>query len=1223
MSKKTTTRKTTVKKDIDRDIKQLTDYQHAIKFVDYHIGKTVAENEERIIVKPDGNAELMIVYNRIKALEQIINEPLTNAMDNSVRPQKPAQTYIKIQVFNDPAKDNFGIITIENNGRGIPLKKLDSGLWSVQVAFSELKSGSNYETTERRVAGQYGLGVKLTNIFSDYFKVENIDMDSETKYTQVFKSTGKELVVEEPTIEELKTKPETGMVKITFRPNYKFFIQKAGIPFDKGTIKQLVNNVFYYCSNRAYEMAFTVPNNTVSFNDKTVPIKSFEKYINLIFKNKSEFVFDSNSETKWEVGMSHGLGLDRNAITFINGVQVKEGKHLDYFVGKYIAFIKDKFKNRQDLTNAKIKNEVFFFMNIKVMNPEFSDQIKENLTKYDTEPSFTALPKFFDAFFEKAYKKLKLKDIYAANVNDLVLDELEKNLAKQKKKKKSSFSSKHTDPDPNVPKKDRILIIVEGNSALTTAESALRSQLPNPERFGLYALRGKLLNPLQKPKKLAKSEGIQELLEYIGITVDRKGSGSGKDARKSLNFHKLIIMTDQDVDGFHIRGLLINLINFVSPKLLSDQDFNFIHILSTPIIRVTPKVRATKDEKKSRSRNNVPISFYTEQDYVLWAEENKEILSRYETLYFKGLAGMTEEISEEIFTNFEEFLTEVIYDKHSQTDIFKAFGKDTSLRKNWLNEYEFDDYVNLKEVREITISDILNKQLIHFEQANNIRNLPSLYDGLKPSQRKIIFASIDMNINSGTKVADLASKISSSTSYHHGPTSLEDTLKGMGSCFTGNNLNLMIPTSKVSGFGSRWKPNSKDMASSRYTFVKLNNIVNILFPKIDNNFLEFLEDDGLKIEPKYYVPIIPLVFIFGVNGIGTGWSTSIPPLNIYNIIKVIKKIISGNLIGKINDDELEELLIEHFDLWIEGFTGKIVMDKSSETGMTSERIKYFLIGNYTYNKTNGEFMFVDPPPFTETIKPLGRSAFSGKSEDDDDDKKKEKGTRGKANKIASFFVDGDVRLIVDSKTEMSFKGIVKTAYRSDFAKLENGLANEVSLLNSINMCYTVGFGNINVIQDNYSVLTVNYFRDVFKEWFIKRQEIYHKRYAMMIKNLKRIIVLANNRYRFIKMIIDEKLVIKNLPNVEAQKLLEKNNFDKDEGTYNYLLSMPIWSFTKEKLEELKKKIEKAEKDLADLEKRKPNDFWIEELDNLTEALVEMYKARKELVSRKEKKGKKT
>ncbi|CAL1171013.1 unnamed protein product [Cladocopium goreaui] len=189
------------------------------------------------------------------------------------------------------------------------------------------------------------------------------------------------------------------------------------------------------------------------------------------------------------------------------------------------------------------------------------------------------------------------------------------------------------------------------------------------------------------------------------------------------------------------------------------------------------------------------------------------------------------------------------------------------------------------------------------------RSVPSLVDGFKPSQRKVLFCAFKKRLRHDIKVG----YISEQSAYHHGEVcpnmsgwrndnggrrcvaamrlvSLENTIVNLAQNFVGsNNTNLLVPSGQ---FGTRLQ-GGKDHAAARYIYTRLNHVTRVLFQQDDDHVLSYLEEEGLSIEPQWYCPILPMVLVNGAEGIGVGWSTSIPNYNPRDIIRNIRKMLRG------------------------------------------------------------------------------------------------------------------------------------------------------------------------------------------------------------------------------------------------------------------------------------------------------------------------------------------
>jgi DNA topoisomerase-2 len=171
------------------------------------------------------------------------------------------------------------------------------------------------------------------------------------------------------------------------------------------------------------------------------------------------------------------------------------------------------------------------------------------------------------------------------------------------------------------------------------------------------------------------------------------------------------------------------------------------------------------------------------------------------------------------------------------------------------------------DIDEIPFSDFINKELILFSMADNVRSIPSVADGLKPGQRKVIWGCFKRKLKKEIKVAQLVGYISEVAAYHHGEASLTMTIVNLAQDYVGsNNVNLLLPNGQ---YGTR-DMGGKDHASARYIFTELGALTRTVFNPDDGPLLTYLKEDNDWIEPEYYMPVIPMLLVNGAEGIGTG-----------------------------------------------------------------------------------------------------------------------------------------------------------------------------------------------------------------------------------------------------------------------------------------------------------------------------------------------------------------
>jgi DNA topoisomerase-2 len=448
-----------------------------------------------------------------------------------------------------------------------------------------------------------------------------------------------------------------------------------------------------------------------------------------------------------------------------------------------------------------------------------------------------------------------------------------------------------------------------------------------------------------------KNEEIVNIKKILGLQQGK----TYKDTSE-LRYKGIIIMADQDVDGFHIKGLLINFIHFFWPSLIQTGDFIFS--LQTPI------VKAIKGKEA--------IEFYNLTEYNNWKEKNN--ISSYRIKYYKGLGTSTKEEAKQYFTGLEEKLLRYPYENTNgatdnikipdETENFKsglteqssetvkkttkktvdydsdeddedenvvttvtrkynddtteaitlAFEKDRSNdRKAWLMSNDKKKIIP-QPGKNISIPNFINKEMILFSYDDCDRSLPSVCDGLKPSQRKVLYGTFLKKLytpSSEIRVSQLAAFVSEKTAYHHGEASVVGTIVKMAQDFVGsNNINVLVPSGQ---FGTRCAGGS-DHASARYIQTYITpQITRSIYKIEDDAILNYLDDDGQEIEPEWFIPILPMILVNGTKGIGTGFSTTVP--------KYSPKEIAENLIAMMDNKTSD---IVELKPWYKDFKGTIL-----------------------------------------------------------------------------------------------------------------------------------------------------------------------------------------------------------------------------------------------------------------------------------------------------------
>ena len=769
------------------------------------------------------------------------------------------------------------------------------------------------------------------------------------------------------------------------------------------------------------------------------------------------------------------------------------------------------------------------------------------------------------------------------------------------------------------------------------------------DAFGCFPLRGKLLNVREcSTHKILKNQEIQYLMKILGIKI-----GETYTDVKNLRYGSILIMTDQDVDGSHIKGLIINFIHTFWPSLIKLN--GFMRQFITPILKA--------------SKGKEVKSFYTIPEYEKWVKSMKNNVKGWKIKYYKGLGTSSNKEAQEYFANIQRHRIDFEYkDERDDESIDMAFNKKKAEeRKNWLMNFDPNTPPLNLDVSKISYNKFINRELILFSMYDNQRSIPSVCDGLKPSERKILFGCFKRNLREEIKVAQLVGYISEHTAYKHGEQSLAGTIVAMAQNFVGsNNINLLMPNGQ---FGTRNK-GGKDCASSRYIFTELNKVTRHLFNQNDSPLMDYIFEEGQKIEPKWYLPIIPMILVNGCEGIGTGWRSQLPCFNPHEIIQSLKSKLKGKGFLSLQP-------------WYKGYQGEIIENKDNKG-------HYIVTGQYHWDEENPKKVIITEIPikkWTEDYKYflqelMGIEIISRNNEENN--RKKGKGNGRKKSQDKSNNED-------EEKQKKKKKEIIVEDLRENHTY--NRVCFEVTLLDeyakkfkqddelfkkTFNLTSTINIKNMVLFSPEGKLKKYNSIEEILQTFYDLRLNYYVLRKEYMISLLKKEVATLSNKARFIKMVIKRKkravlvnelyelkfdtqtmlnekkqktkeelhreIELQNNTNIEDENSINVNEgnsiSDNDENSehknkkneikpkvpikeYDYLLNMNLWSLTQEKIEELLKQKELKEKELETLEKTEVETLWDNDLDNLEEELTKYEKMEEEdrLLAQKLNKGK--
>lgn len=1134
------------KKTVEEIFVKKTPLEHIFDLPDTYIGSIENTDLDTWIYDESKNKFTYKNIKYIPGLYKIFDEVLVNAIDQHVRIENDTNVKYKVTEIKVNINQNDNCISVYNNGIGIPIvEHQEHKIYIPELIFGQLLTSSNYDKDEKKITGgKNGYGAKLANIFSKKFKITTVDHEKKLKYEQVFENNMKEK--NKPNISKCNEKPYT---IIEFYPD----LERFGIDkINDDTISLMKKRVIDCTSN-------TNKNVNVYLNEDKIDCKSLDKYVSYYFDNDIEKVSEEIND-RWEVSMVVNPDTKFEQVSFVNGIStMKGGKHVDYIVNgltkKIQTYISTKGYKRKkmELKQVHLKDNIFIFVKSTIENPSFDSQIKDYLTTPSSKFGSTCI--FSDKFIEKVLKTSLID-------RAIKLNDFKDNLGLQKigGKKTSNVRGIEKLDDANKAGTNEslkcTLILTEGDSAKALAIAGL--SVIGRDHYGVFPLRGKLLNVRDiNMKKITDNHEISSLVKIIGLKFSKKKDDNDpENIMKDLRYGKVLILTDADVDGSHIKGLLINLFSVFWPELLNIP--GFLMSLATPIIKA--------------KKNKTVEEFYTLTEFETW-KNTIENLKQWNIKYYKGLGTSTSEEAKEYFTNIENKNIKYLNgeDKILDTDILKsthkielAFDKKKSEdRKIWLKSYDKTNIIEQTQ-KNVNFHEFIDKELIHFSDYDCKRSIPNMLDGLKPSLRKIMFSCLKRNLKKEIKVSQLAGYVSENSAYHHGEQSLYDSIIGLAQNFVGsNNIELLEPKGQ---FGTRLE-NGKDSASPRYIFTNLTEISTHIYNPLDNPLLKYNEDDGQKIEPIWYIPIVPMVLINGTEGIGTGFSTKVPCHNPEEIVK--------NLYNLMDNKPLKEM-----KPWYRGFQGKIDFKKINEFGVQQ------YVNHGLYKVIDDTTVFVTELPIgksTEDYKVFLESLLYDKNNE--------------TNKqclldFVNHSTEKVVKIILKFKKEILKDFILNDKFETLFKLTDSKYTN---------------YSNMHLYNNKESITKYDSSEEILKEFYNVRLIYYTKRKEHLLMIIKKDLDIFDSKIRFIQGFIDGTIDIMKKEDDEVNKILEEQNFPKfgnddneDNFSFDYLLNMRIKSLTKSKIDELKQLHQNKLALFNSIESKESKDLWKEDLEKFLE-----------------------
>ena len=843
-----------------------------------------------------------------------------------------------------------------------------------------------------------------------------------------------------------KSKPQG--TTVSFIPDLKRF-----------GMDKLDDDIVAVIKRRVVDFAATTGMRT-TFNGQRINVKNFRDYVRLYVDDSRVFVYEMG---RWQVALCPSTEGFQH-ISFVNNIFTgRGGTHVKEVLGPFEKYIVDEIKKRRNgltgkVSSRMIREHCMLFVNCLIENPAFDTQTKMYLTLN---------PKKFGSEFE--FDKSAMKKIASSGI----LDSLEEALLQKSQKALSKYDGKKKNKIHGIPKLDDAnwagtkkspdctLILTEGDSAKALAVAGL--SVVGRNAFGVFPLKGKLINASKKKTQVLVNTEVQNLVKILGLKV-----GHVYTSTQELRYGHVMIMADQDVDGSHIKGLLIHLFQTLWPSLLKIG--RFMQQFITPIIRV--------------SKRNESKDFFSTGSFNSWKDEvGKEIGLSYKVKYYKGLGTSTSKDARDYFTNLDKHRLE--FAESTVDDIERlevAFGNDSTPRKDWINNYiESGLNANPQWNGKIKYKDFVNDELVIYAWDSVLRSVPSIYDGLKPGQRKVIYAMLNIT-DKERKVSQLMGIVSEQTNYHHGEASLGQSIIRMAQTFCGkNNLNLLKPNGQ---FGSRAAGGS-DCADARYIFTQLDPVAKALFRAEDNILLERVMEDGLESECKNFYPVLPLVLINGSQGIAMGWRCLIPPHDPHQLVQAITDMLDGKFCPKLH---------VHY----KGYNGKVNEVEKGKVRVdgiiTRTDIKELTITELPVGTWTQDYVV-----FLEALL-----------------------QNGKINHYQQFHTEHVVKFVITTTDEIA--GMEEEKLFTLF-KLRKELTSSLVLFDT-----------------SGALRTYSSTEDICSDFFIARLSLYEQRRLKVIELSEADIIGKENVIRFIQAINDDRIIVRDVEVATVEEQLQVEGY---------------------------------------------------------------------------------
>lgn len=650
----------------------LTGIEAVLHRPDAYVGAVDAVDAETHVLDADDVPQLL-QYCISPVFCKIFDEILVNAVDSTTRDSLVANVAVNFD-------KQSGQITVENDGSGIPITPFkDTERWLPSVLFSELHSGSNFQDSESRTAGgRNGVGAACTNVWSTRFRVEISDCTKH--FSQQFADNLK--VVEEPKV--AATRSKRGFVKVCFVPDY------ARLALDLGKNAQLIDTLLRHRTREAavcVHAGVAVLYNGTKLDPK--PQLLLQKLASASAAGLEKF--GEEGQPGAVLAFAQRSATSEDFTGFVNGVRCDSGTLATHLRDRFCKLIAEAARKKHNVTikPATVREVLAILCVARIVNPRFTTQAKTHLATPSRQFGFS-----FDLPARVMTKLVKL-----GVLDEVVRREQDRDLNSSLKrtlvpKNREVYIEKY-DPalDSRSAPESCTLVLTEGDSAKAFVVAGL--SVLGRSKYGIFPLRGVPLNVTHaSTTDMLKNHEISSIFKILNCAPNSSGDG--------LRYGRIAICSDQDADGSHICGLLLNLFSVTLPKVLEKRP-DFLQRIVTPLIRASAKRGSAE-----------PLAFYSMQQFK---ERFADVAAArdFNLKYYKGLGTSSSKEARAVFSDIDKHRVTLEFDAAAAQSLSTFYDQRRVDERKRLLTSAYDGSTSVDYAQPtVAITDFMMREHVHF-----------------------------------------------------------------------------------------------------------------------------------------------------------------------------------------------------------------------------------------------------------------------------------------------------------------------------------------------------------------------------------------------------------------------------------------------------------------------------------------------------------------------------